>query len=385
MKKRAQKRRKLSEKLWEEVNEEAAVLEEVNEVVDEEKDVEDGVGVQTDLSGDLPSCQDFEKLQLELEEVKRENDALKKDLFNHKSETRMTEECFRDNDKLVLYYTGLSTWELLYTLFLYIKPNLMTRSSLSPFQQLLLVLMRLRLNLQLADIGFRFNIHYSTVSRIFLRVLDVLFVKLKPLIIWPDRDILKKTMPMTFRKHFPKCIAIIDCFEIFLDRPTNLLARAQTYSNYKHHNTVKYLIAISPQGTVSYISQGWGGRASDKYITEHSTLLDNLVPGDTLLADRGFNISDSVGLHCSRLEIPAFTKGKKQLEGIAVEQTRNIANVRIHVERVIGNIRNKYSMLSCTQPIDFVISSDGTNTTLDKIVLVSCALVNICESVVPFE
>lgn len=33
--------------------------------------------------------------------------------------------------------------------------------------------------------------------------------------------------------------------------------------------------------------------------------------------------------------MPAFTKGKKQLEGIEVEHTRTIANVRIHVERVI--------------------------------------------------
>ena len=319
----------------------------------------------------------------ELEEVKRDNCALTKDLLSHRSEVKMTEECFRNNDKLVLYYTGLNTWELLYALFLYVKPHLMTRSSLSTFQQLLLTLVRLRLNLQLVDLRFRFNVHCTTVSRLFLHVLDVLYVRLKPLIIWPDRDSLKKTMPMTFRKHFPSCIAIIDCFEIFLDRPTNLLARAQTYSSYKHHNTVKYLIAITPQGTVSYISEGWGFRASDKHITEHSRLLDNLVPGDTLLADRGFDIKDSVGLHCSRLELPAFTKGKKQLEPVAVEQTRNIANVRIHVERVIGNVRKKYSMLNCTQPIDFVISSD--ETTLDKIVLVSCALVNMCDSIVPFQ
>ena len=73
-------------------------------------------------------------------------------------------------------------------------------------------------------------------------------------------------MPMTFRKHFPSCIAIIDCFEIFLDHPTNLLARTQTCSSYKHHNTVKYLIGITPQGTVSYISEGWGSRASDKHM-----------------------------------------------------------------------------------------------------------------------
>ena len=95
---------------------------------------------------------------------------------------------------------------------------------------------------------------------------------------------------MVFRKHFPRCVVIIDCFEIFLDHPTNLLARVQTYSSYKHHNTVKYLIRITPQGTISFISENWGGRTSDKYLTEHSTLLNNLILGDTVLADRGFDI-----------------------------------------------------------------------------------------------
>ena len=66
-------------------------------------------------------------------------------------------------------------------------------------------------------------------------------------------------MPMDFRKHCPKCVVIIDCFENFLERPTNLLARAQTYLSYKHHNTAKYLIGITPQGSVSFISQGWAG------------------------------------------------------------------------------------------------------------------------------
>ena len=217
-----------------------------------------------------------------------------------------------------------------------------------------------------------------------MHVLDVLYWTLKPVIIWPDRDALKKTMPMDFRKHFPNCVVIIDCFEIFLDRPTNLLARSQTFSSYKHHNTVKYLIRITPQGTVSFISEGWGGRTSDKYLTKHCSLLNHLVPGDIILADRGFDISDSVGFYCSTLKIPAFTKGKKQLSNIEVEQTRNIANVRIHVERVIGNIRQKYSILSSTQPIDFV-NSNNQVTTLDKIVCVTCALINMCDSVIPFD
>ena len=112
--------------------------------------------------------------------------------------------------------------------------------------------------------------------------------------------------------------------------------------------------------------------------------MTHLVPGDTVLADRGFDILDSVGSYCSTLKIPAFTRGKKQFSSIQIEQTRIIVNVRIHVERVIGNIRQKYSMLNSTQPIDFVSSNDQV-TALDKIVCVTCALVNLCDSVVPFD
>ena len=150
------------------------------------------------------------------------------------------------------------------------------------------------------------------------------------------REVLRKTLPMDFRKkNCPNCVVIIDCFEIFIDRSSDLLARAQTYSSYKHHNTVKFLIGITPQGSVSFISDGWGGRVSDKHITENSNFLSNLIPGDTILADRGFDIKDSLGLYSATVTLPAFTKGKKQLEGIDVEQTRTIANVRIDVERVI--------------------------------------------------
>ena len=84
--------------------------------------------------------------------------------------------------------------------------------------------MRLHLNLSGQDLGYWFQVHSSTISRIFIYVIEVLHVKLKPLIIWPDRESLRKTMPMVFRKHCPKCVVIIDCFEILLDRPTNLLA-----------------------------------------------------------------------------------------------------------------------------------------------------------------
>ena len=129
----------------------------------------------------------------------------------------------------------------------------------------------------------------------------------------------------------------------------------------------------------------WGGRVSDKHLTENSGLLDHLTPGDVIFADRGFDVQESVAFYCSTIKIPAFTTGIKQLGGIEVEPIRQIANVRIHVERIIENIRKKYSILGATQLIDSVTVGNREVTTPDKIVTSCCALVNLCDSVVPFE
>ena len=123
---------------------------------------------------------------------------------------------------------------------------------------------------------------------------------------WPDTETLWANLPQPFRKHYSMVKCIIDCFEISF-----FAARAATYSNYKKHNTVKVLIAVSPTGSIAYISNAWGGRVSDKVITQECGFLDHIEPGDVILADRGFNISDELAIRGAKLEIPSFTKGKK--------------------------------------------------------------------------
>ncbi|KAK0136510.1 hypothetical protein N1851_027369 [Merluccius polli] len=170
-------------------------------------------------------------------------------------------------------------------------------------------------------------------------------------------------MPKTIKCNFKRCRCIIDCTEIFIARPSSLTARAQTWSNYKH-NTIKYLIAITPAGAISFLSPGWGGRVLDKQITNES-----------VLADRGFLIRDELAAYGATLHIPHFTKGKKQLSAQEVDTARQLSRVRIHVERVIGWWK-KCTILQTVIPVSQV-------NILDDVVIVCGALTNLCKSVVP--
>ena len=322
-------------------------------------------GCQTDVSRDA-----LRGMEEEMRRLTLETSDLKKQL----SSAKLTQSSLAGNDEKVKFLTGLPTYHILSHLFDFVSSRLTEthRSSLTKFRQLLLVLMKLRLNVSNELLAFIFDVTQSTVSRIFLHMLDVLHIMLQPLIIWPERDALRKTMPMEFRRYLlGRVVVIIDCFEVFIEITSNLEARSLTWSSYKHHNTIKFLIGITPQGTISFLSKAWGGRVSDKYLTEHCGFLRKLLPGDVVMADRGFDVSESVGLVMATIKMPAFTKGKRQMPAIELERSRKLAHLRIHVERVIGLLRQKYSILAETVPIDYLLVNDGYGTTtVDKIAIV---------------
>ncbi|CAB3998544.1 Hypothetical predicted protein, partial [Paramuricea clavata] len=96
---------------------------------------------------------------------------------------------------------------------------------------------------------------------------------------------------------------IIDCTEIFLETPSSFRSQSATYSNYKHHNTAKGLVGISPSGAVSFVSELYAGQSSDKQITLDCGILNLLEEGDSVMADKGFEIEGDMPLGVS-LNIP---------------------------------------------------------------------------------
>ncbi|CAC5403784.1 unnamed protein product [Mytilus coruscus] len=180
--------------------------------------------------------------------------------------------------------------------------------NLSRYNEFLITLLKIKLALPsflLADI---FGILESRVSQFFSTWINFMNTVFTPLLKWPNSKKVRKHLPKSFRTTFPKTTCIIDCTEIFIQKPTTPSAQARTYSTYKQHNTYKMLVSITPTGAFNFVSNLWCGNVSDRYITEHSGFLDNIIAGDEVMADRGFLIRDLLLETKATLNIPPFTK-----------------------------------------------------------------------------
>ena len=108
-----------------------------------------------------------------------------------------------NNDKKVNFYTGLPSFEMLNIVFRQIEHSVARKSELLiPFQQFVLTLMKLKLNMPLEDLAYHFNVSVSTISRVFLAWMVAVNTRLSPLIKWPDRENLWRTMPQCFQFSF---------------------------------------------------------------------------------------------------------------------------------------------------------------------------------------
>jgi len=189
---------------------------------------ESGTACNTDLK--LNDISELENLRDKCSELQNQSD-----YFN------FTEKTFNGREKMFTYYTGLESMEVFNLILEHIKEGLTANNQrLNEFQKLLLCLMKLRLNTPFTDLGYRFNVTCTTASLIFRKVIILLEHMFKSLIYWPEREALRSTMPRSFFNIFGNSVAvIIDCFEISIEKPSNLKARAQTWSSYKNKNTVK--------------------------------------------------------------------------------------------------------------------------------------------------
>ncbi|ELU17623.1 hypothetical protein CAPTEDRAFT_188413 [Capitella teleta] len=136
-------------------------------------------------------------------------------------------------------------------------------------------------------------------------------------------------MPQSFKAQKSEPRVIIDCTELHIQRPRNLTAQVLTWLDYKQSNTVKFLVGITSQGHVCYLSKAWGSRTSNVQIMKDSGFLNHLDHGDLVMADRGFSIQHLLLERRATLVIAPAGKGQEQMPADDVARTKQVANLRI--------------------------------------------------------
>ena len=104
------------------------------------------------------------------------------------------------------------------------------------------MLVRLRLGSLEQDLSDRFDISFSTVSRIFTTWINFLYLKLKKIPLWPPGEVIQGSMPKSFRGMHPNTRVVIDATEIYVEEPSLPDIQQMTLSNYKNNNTFKVLV-----------------------------------------------------------------------------------------------------------------------------------------------
>ena len=300
-----------------------------------------------------------------IESLEAENRYLQSAIGSKPQDFRI--EHIQRDDRLIRFYTGFPSHRVLLAFYEFLGPVVNKLNywgskkgsrvrhyprKLDPKNQFFLMLVKLRLNLKIQDLAFRFGVSNSSVSRYVTTWICFLYHHFNEICWMPSVDQVIGTLPHSFKEKFPLTYAIIDASEIFIQTPSDLHMQSSTWSQYKHHNTAKFLVACTPNGAICFISQVYVGSISDIELTRVCGFLTNLEdkPGISIMADRGFTIKDVLKELNITLNLPPFMEGRSQLPAEKVAEGRKIASLRIHVERAIGRIKH-FSILTETIPI----------------------------------
>lgn len=324
-------------------------------------------------------------LQQQVSKLTKEN--------NSKTVQKLSVDVIKSSDALVTLHTGLPSFSLFQWVFNEVcdaatsmkywkgpatsdtdiqgaKPG--PKRTVSLKDELLVTLMKLKLNMSGDYLAYLFGLSSSTISTIISTWIPLLSKELQGLIYWPSRQEVALCYPQCFRP-WPGITAILDCFEIPTDRPSHVEANTKIFSSYKNRPTVKFLLACTPGGTVSFISPPAGGNMSDKELVLKTNILQKFRPGDKCMVDKGFKIQGELLEHGVEIIIPPFVKKGQPFTDKENIQNKKVAHSRIHVERVIGRVR-VYEYLNGIIPINQL-------DLIGPAAVIACALTNLKNSV----
>uniref|UniRef100_A0A0K2UX11 Putative LOC100636811 [Amphimedon queenslandica] n=1 Tax=Lepeophtheirus salmonis TaxID=72036 RepID=A0A0K2UX11_LEPSM len=283
-----------------------------------------------------------------------------------KEEPQFSIENFVKDPSSISYYTGLSDYNHFKHMFSSLGPSVeylnYQNESLTRQDEFFLTLMKLRQNKDDLVLGIMFQIHRTSVEKVFKTWVNFMFYQIK------DKDLF---LPYDFKKKFPNTKMTLDTVEIKIKKPSKVEAQKSTWNSKKKCYTIKTMVGISPNGVVSFISSAYDGCCSDRQIIERSGLLKLKSSGDAVIAHSGVMVKDLIGNQDVKVNnTPTPMSGVDQLP-----EPTGIASKGIYVEKVVA-LSKTYKILQGELDFDKI-------PTAEQIVYVCLACCNFRENIVP--
>ncbi|XP_050703054.1 uncharacterized protein LOC126988733 isoform X3 [Eriocheir sinensis] len=286
----------------------------------------------------LQEIQEYRDLQEQEQQLKEELEAMDQKLMVS-SLTSISLD-----DRKTRLCTGLPSLAVFTWLIDLLSGHLATFDCISKPDQLLITLMKLRLSLSTQDLAFRFNTSTQAIENILSDAIPIMACKLDFLICWPVRTH-PRNIPRPFKPNFKNCSVIIDCLEFPTEKPLNITAESQTWSDIKHQTTIKCLVGITPYGSFSYVSQCWGGRITDRELVLVSGVLEHVYRGDMVITCKDFSIQQELSEKRAKLIVLESLDSPEKLIS-----DHELATVSLFIEKAFKRIK-RYKILSQTLPI----------------------------------
>ncbi|XP_026114965.1 uncharacterized protein LOC113093359 [Carassius auratus] len=327
----------------------------------------------------VPEAAAVDMVLHENEELKREIEDVRKQLEQTKMMHRFGLSRFAGSDEDIRFYTRFATYNHLMAFWELIEPAThrmirVTNSkvfkepgntrALPAIDEFFLFLMHLALGLKQKDLGHRFQVHQTTVSRIITTWANFLYFVLGSVCIWMPKEKVRAHLPEEFHQ-FRDTQVILDCTEIRCHTPSSLLLQSEVFSNYKSHCTFKALVGMAPHGAITFVSALYAGSISDRELFKQSGIINLLTPDMAIMVDKGFLIDSLVPCKIHR---PVFLTNGKQMSADEVTHTQSVARLRVHVERLIRRVK-EHKLFDTIIPL----SISGS---INQLFTVACLLVN---------
>lgn len=162
-------------------------------------------------------------LEAELNEVKQQLVNLTS-RYNELEKKSFSLDRFR-NCKSLGFYTGFASDEIIDALYNFCDPGENGEndeymetfpkpgrlSSLHPKEELFITFCRLRQGFAEEHLAHLYGISQATISRIIITWVNLLYLRLKDVPMWPSREKVNKHMPGQFKEKYPSTRIIIDC------------------------------------------------------------------------------------------------------------------------------------------------------------------------------